>query len=404
MKRILSILLTFFICVTSIFSQRDVNSVSDKLFDLRFQRKYDEAISDLNQLIETSPNDAKLYIKRAEFLGLQNKIEEAITDVSNALRIEPDNAIFYIERAKYFRLANDNKALLTNVLTAVSLIPAKQIVLVSGARELFLSGQFKENIKIADFFITRNELRYWAYKLRSENKFALKDYSGALEDSIKSIELINTEGDEDMNAFSTSIELGNLPQYETVIFPSLTKHLKNDKNLISYYNRIIDLLEIKFGELVDEHRKQHIQQKGIATVEFAQFLYTEKLKGLMLDCAEIYLENGQQKKADDLLNRLVKINPEYSSYRTRALFYKSKGKYKEAIEDLTHIIQIRQPSSTILFMRGDLYVLTKQYDKAIGDYETVISLYQQHKGIAEKANEKITSATKKRDEDQNKLN
>ncbi len=236
MKSLLHVLFTFLLLAIPVLSQRDVNSVSDKLFDLRMQHKYDEAIAELNKLIEINPNDPKLYVKRAEFWKLQNKLSEAFADLEKAIDLAPTDAISYLERAKYFNLAKNNEGVLKDVRTAISLAPDKQIILIYATKELTLSGQYEENIKIADSYIARNELSYWAYEIRSENKFALKNYAGALEDSIKSIELISFTDNKDMSPMRAEIELANLPQLN-VILPVTGKYLKEDKRIFDYYKQ-----------------------------------------------------------------------------------------------------------------------------------------------------------------------
>jgi tetratricopeptide (TPR) repeat protein len=134
--------------------------------------------------------------------------------------------MFYIERAKYLNSIKNNKAVLKDVHTAVSLAPTKPGVLLYAAKELSRSEQYEENIKIADSYIARNtsssDSNNWlschAYKIRSENKFALKDYVGALEDSIKSIELIPFTGDEFLSQ-ATKIKTFQL-ELKLIIYPN----------------------------------------------------------------------------------------------------------------------------------------------------------------------------------------
>jgi tetratricopeptide (TPR) repeat protein len=391
MKYLSYILLAFLFSAVPVIGQRDVSSVSDKLFDLRKEGKYEEAISELNNLININPNYPKLYIKRAEFFGLQKKFEEAIADVNAAIAIEPDNAMFYLGRAKYFKLTNNNKAVLNDVQTALSLDPNK---LMYGEKELSLIGQYGELIKIADSYIARNKLKYWAYRIRSENKFLLKDYVGALEDSILAIELINIRGDQDTSAFTYGGEIDRLPLFDKVILPATNEHLRNDDKIFIYYYRLFDVFERKAKEVIENPLPifEGWRERYIEVAEARTASFQSKLRRLMISCAELYFEKGHAEKADEVLNRLVKTNPETFSYRSRAGFYMRRGRYQEAIDDLTYLVRIGKTSKDILFERGDLYVLTKQYDKAIEDYERAKSLY---KGVETEAIMKIDVAKQK---------
>lgn len=397
MKIFFLVLLILLFCFIPSFGQKDVNSLSDRLFILKKEHKYDEAIIVLNNLIEASPNDPKLYIKRAEFFGFQNKLDEAVADVTKAIELEPNDALSYIERAKYFNLIKNNKAVLENVKTAVLLAPDKPSILIYGAKELVRGEQHEEIIKITDFYIAHNELKsksdswvsYDAFKIRSESKFVLKDYIGALEDSVKSIELIHFTGDEEKDKRARN-ESG-LPQLN-ILFPITQRYLKNDKRIFDYYNRIFDVTEGKINALIEQSRRWEARFRTPWQLENMSFVGAERFRTLMINCAELYAEKGQPEKGIELFDRIIKLKPEWIGYSSRARFYKKLGKYQEAINDLTYINSNRdKPISTVLMERGDLYVLTKEFDKAIADYELARAIY---KNIEAEADKKISAVMK----------
>ena len=409
MKLLFPIIFIFFTLSFSAFGQRDVNSLSDKLFDLRQEGKYDEAILDLDDLIEKSPNDPKLYIKRAEFLKLQDKLNEAISNIDRAIELEPREAMFYIERAKYFNFAKNNQAVFKNLQTAVSLAPNKPIVLINAAEELKVGKQYEESIEIADLYIARSDsgselsewLRYYAYKIRSENKFALKNYVEALEDSIKSIELLPFTGDKEKDLRAIN-EIGDLTQIN-VILPVTDLYLKNDKKIFNYYNQIFDALKRKL-----DIRAEYIQnfyddrRKLIKPNETLWIQEYDKLRLLMINCAKLYAEKGQPEKGVEIYEKIInlKSEPKWLDYNYRARFYIKIGKYKEAIDDLSVVLR-EQIFLNLLVLRGDLYVLTNQLYEAIADYETAkimsknIKTETIDKNFESEINEKIKIAKQK---------
>lgn len=380
MKLLPLIIIAIIFCIVPAHGQTDLNSISDKLFNLKRDGRFDEAIADLNVLIKANPNDPKLYIKKAEFLALQEKFDEAIVNVNKAVELEPKIAVYYIERAKYFSSVKNNQAVLKDVQTANSLAPDKPDILFYGTSELARTGQYEESIKIANTYIARHDSNVWliisAYKIRSEDKFALKDYVGALEDSIKSIELIPPfTGDLD-NDVKVRIEISNLTQLN-VIQPIMRKHLREDERIFDYYNRIFDVLGEKVKLCNKYCGKGEYKIRDINTdeeVDFGQFAGNANLRDLMIDCANLYVEKGEPEKAVELFGRIVKLKqPTWAGYWDRARFYKKLGKYQEAIDDLTTIINLKnaKPLTASLVQRADLYVLTNEFDKAIADYESV---------------------------------
>lgn len=402
MKFLALTIFAFLLFPISVLCQRDVNSFSDKLFDLRREYKYEEAIADLNNLVEANSNDPKLYIKRAEFFGLQNKFNEAIADVTKAIDLAPTDAMSYIERAKYFNSVKNNRAVLKDVQTAVSLAPDKSFILQDGTKELSRNGQYEESIKIADFYIAQSSsndwLKYSAYKIRSETKFALKDYSGALKDSLKSIELLSFTGDEENNQ-RTQSEISELPQF--YIISSVTRErLNNDKRIFEYYNQIFDVLGRKVEESVENFRQTETY-KRLKPGERFHLFQVDKLRTLMINCAELYAERGQPEKGVQLFDKIINFDsePKWINYWLRAYFYKKIGKYQEAINDLTTVNSDREkPSAEAFMQRGDLYVLTNQFDKAIADYETAKTIDIK---LEAEANEKIVKTKQKTIENSN---
>lgn len=386
MKKYLFVSLFVLILTLPVFSQRDVNSLDDPLRSLKSHGKYDEAILDLNNLIRENPNDPKLYAKRAEFLQLQDKLEDAIADLDKAISIEPENAKFYIQRAEYFNLAGNNQTVLKDVKTAVQLNTDKRGILIDGTKELFKSEQFGEIIKIADFYISRTDsnsqskdwLVYDAYKIRSKAKSAIKDYEGAVQDNIKSIELLPITGVFEKD-FSASIEIG-FSQYEE-IKSVLLHRLNDDEKVFYYYNKTIDAAEKKlkdFDYYFQEraNQEQRFRQTYISTPNASDL---SRLTDFMIPLAYHYAKKGQSEKGIEVFERVIKLQPHWNNQLKRARFFRYIGKHQEAIEQLTAIIAVRdKPISDVLIERSEIYALTKQYEKAIADYETVIALYPEN--------------------------
>lgn len=399
MKLLSLVFLVVFLCIIPAFGQMDILTTDQKLYALKKEGKFDEAIADLNNRIKLQPDKGELYLRRADFLRLQNKLDKAILDVSQAIEIEPQNPTFYLARAEFFNLAKNNEAVLKDVLTALSLDSDNRGTLRSGAKQLFIGEQYNENIKIADSYISRSystdELKSFAYKIRSENKYAIKDYAGALEDAIKSIELFTLTGDEGKDGFARYV-VADLT--ENIILPVTQNHLKSNKEIFDYYNQIFAAIEGKVLPSFEQERQRSVTlfsrinpNKPEENAEKRR--YNEQhtfspvignFRRLMLDCAELYAEKGQPEKGIELFERIIKLKPAWVGYLRRARFYKKLEKYKESINDLNFAIfeELKCPNLPterdgsnvwncpgISIEPGDFYALTNQFDKAVETYE-----------------------------------
>ena len=143
MKLLSLILFVNLFYIVPTFGQMGILTTDNKLFNLRKEGRFDEAIADINKRIEAQPNNGELYLRRAEFLKLQDKLDEAIADISRGIKIEPDNPTFYIARAEYYNLAGDSEAVLKDVQTAASLAPDKAGALIYGAKNLLTANSMK---------------------------------------------------------------------------------------------------------------------------------------------------------------------------------------------------------------------------------------------------------------------
>lgn len=405
MKYLLLILFTFFFSTAPAFGQMGILTTDDKLYVLEKEGRFDEAIADINNRIKLQPDKGELYLRRAVFLRLQNKLDEAISDINKAIEIEPQNPTFYLARAEFFNLAKNDRAVLRDVQTALSLSPDK---LNSGAKILFTGNQYEKNVKIADSYIARNDLSdkliSSAYKIRSENNFALKNYAEALDDAIKSIELIHFKGNlyDDMSPQLTVSDITR-----KILLPVTQKYLKDDKEIFNYYDRIFAASEeflisleqkpersisirsrIDISKPEEDPEKRRFYERQIFTID------TEIFRNMIIDCAELYAEKGQPEKGIELFEKAIKLKPVWRGYIFRSRFYKKLGKYREAIDDLNFAVfeELQCPSVPldgsvwkcpgISLAPGDFYALTNQFDKAVAAYE-----YEKLKAAKQKTTE-----------------
>lgn len=343
MKSFLFVLSVICFFIVPVSAQQDVESFLDTAKGFEYNRKYTEAIAELDKAIAVEPNNSSLYIMRA---------------------------------ADYVHLRN-NRAVLEDVRTAISLKPKDMDLLADGAQQLYLSGQYEESVNIADLLISLGEDGFYrGHRLRYLNKFKAKDYAATIEDIIKSRD------------FSAAFEEGVEPNFSSEIRVDYSKgllfitlnNLKDDANIYSYYDELF-----KYFEQAKE---------GSSTMGSSLRLHSFWLN-VYASYAVLYEEKRTSDEAAALFDKIEKEN----GLENRAEIYKIMGRYDSAIKDLSKALKTSGEKSYKLLKRGDLYLLNKQFKEALVDYETAMKL---NKEVENYASEKIATVRKKMTEDANK--
>lgn len=334
--------------------------------------------------------DTQLFIDNANRYAREQKYKEAAAEITKFLKIEGQSAYFILKRAEYYGYLKEKEAVLRDVRSAISLRPNDTGVLQSGARLLCLSGHYEESLNIGNSLIARDANNPVGYAILHETLFFLKDFAGALENFIKVYEL--------------NPRLNRLSQ--GYWFECLEK-LKDDKNIYKYYSRIFNIFEKIVNDSIALIPKK---SSGLKAIDFNLYPYERffaySLQVLAINWAKLYEKKGETEKAGELLEKMVQFEPKIIAYKMRAKYHREHGRLEEAEKDeikATELIIIELSESLKrlgdspvaafkLIERGDFYVRTKQFDKAIADYEKAMTLNSYAKG---EATEKIDLAREK---------
>jgi tetratricopeptide (TPR) repeat protein len=335
--KLLFIFCTCFIFVFPAFGQADINSFL--YFSRRFadSKKYEEAIDEINKAIDVQPSNASLYLKRAHLYGqLQNRA-----------------------------------AALENVLIAVSLKPDDVDFLEFCAKELDLSGNYDESLKIAERLISSKE-RYKTligYRISYKTRFRSGDFAGAIKDIITSGDI---EGAyyEDQELYT---DADNRLSISDGLLVKTLNRLKDDPKIFAYYESLFAIIE-------------QLRKKEFGSVIGLSMRY-------LMDCdlyaryALVYEEKHTPAETSVLFDKYAK---EFSLEK-RAEVFKRMKKYELAVRDLTEVLKTTQTQPHYLIFRGDVYLSLKQFDKAIADYEAAGRIDKEY---SDSVREKISEAKK----------
>ena len=126
--------------------------------------RYDEAVEEITGAIEARPDDAQLYLARADLLGRLKRFEESVVDYTKVIALDPTNATAYNNRAYNRALARvDLDQALEDVQKALTLAeehPQSQRGLAAYIDTrgylFYLQGNYKK--ALADFDSVLNDL------------------------------------------------------------------------------------------------------------------------------------------------------------------------------------------------------------------------------------------------------
>ena len=337
MKTLSYIMVAFLLCTISAFGQKSSKS------DIQQFQVWD-------------------ILTETQRLHTEREYDAAIILLNSAIEKFPDNGHLYLQRAASFTLQKNSKIVLQDIKTAISLLPNDEYIAYEGATLLQMRGQLKEALEVINDFIIDNNSSRSSYTLRSEIRFQINDYIGALNDILIRIDI------------DPYISYGE----KRFLFDVL-KNLRNDEIVFNYYDQLLILLDQKSRNLLaNPPRISSDTEKNIEAAQLTSKKLNELQRNLIADYAKIYYEKGQILKANRILQKIADTEPKVTAYTFRSKVYVDRKNYNEAIKDLTKAIEYLndQPNkkSNLLLNRGDLYVLAKLYKEAILDYETALNI------------------------------
>lgn len=178
--------------------------------------------------------------QRAKLLHLDNKADEAMAEINKAIGIEPQNADLYLTRAEFFYSAENKPEVLRDAQKAASLQPTDRRVLYFSGEVLRRSGQLKEALTIADQLLALGEVDRFGWSLRIQIKMQLEDIAGAFEDVTTALELFPKE-----NMFKL---------YQA----TLIRLMSNSEIALKIYDKVIASSEKKLPKAKNEDEKAQI--------------------------------------------------------------------------------------------------------------------------------------------------
>ena len=338
----------------------EINSNDSESYELRgfnyyHLEDYENAIKDLNRVIELNPNESEhihIYYYRGHSKYELGDYENAIKDLNKSLELDHNESFQHLSEYIYYYRGLSKYALedyenaIKDFDQLLELQPnISDLVFKKGLYKYEL-GDYENAIKDLNKSIELEPDDSDAYKFRGLSKFKLEDYENAIKDLNKLLEL---EPDDSEVYEFRGISKFNLEDYENAI-KDLNKLLELDPdNSVAYKFRGISKFKIDDDEDAIKDLNKSIELDPDDSEVY-------KCKGL----SKYILEDYENAIKD--LNKSIEIDPnDIGSYNFRALCKFNLGFYESSINDFNKSLKINHNNlETINIVKECTDILTSK--------------------------------------------
>jgi tetratricopeptide (TPR) repeat protein len=302
----------------------------------------------LSFLIFTVPTfgqaETESFVNKSKQFRKEGKFDEAIAELNKAIAVQPNNADLYMSRANLYLLTQNKQNLLADVKKASAINPTDKKTLYYGTLSVFKSGQYQESLTLVNNLIALGEPDLAAMELKVSILTHLEDFAAAHAELTRLIELYPNEN-------------------------RLKHNLANSFRLMGDSNTALDSFS---AQIVSQENRLNKVENKIENKEAERRLKWD-LSALYFSRANIYQNKLEIEKMKADLIKGVEWHPIPMNYERRAVFYAKQKMYDEALADLNKAIEINSDKDVGLFMRrGDVYFSMQKYSEAIKEYEQVL--------------------------------
>ena len=334
------------VAVVQYSGQRMVESIDD----FYYGRSYDSAVTLLNlveeQLSEDSPQRVIPLAKRASFYGLLGQHERALTDYGRVINLQPEDAKWYGERALVLRQMKRYDEALANYAQAIELEPKTAKWLSERASLLRDIERCEEALADYSRAIELEPENAWNFAWRASLLRDMRHYNEALADLNRAVEL---EPEEHFRFGHRAELLEGLGRYEEAV---------------ADYTRAIELK----GEKTKQIESPPEFKPGDRVIYLGGRDY-ELRRG------HIYHLLGRYKEALADFNHAIQLDPDAAwAIAPRGVTYLEMGCYGEALADLDRAVELDSGYTLAIAGRGTTYMEMRRYEEALAEFDKVIEL------------------------------
>ena len=361
-----------------------INEVVEKLID----KKYDEAIELLDEVVELAPGVSEIRYLRGVAKFDSNRKTEAMADFDAAIESNRLNLNAIVRRGKAHAECNNPELAKKDILrvSRVQLTRAK-IFTVQGMIDLHSKGTEAGARALAKFAIAAEllgEIPYNLYVLHGIAKGRTGLYASACRDFRRAIDLNETAFCHSLLSV-THAAMGNYPAaLEAANSALASKELKPKLRITLHVlrSRVYTDLGLTKDATADRMEAMKLDvNSDLPVIDSDSSEGYDKFYDILPADQELLGGNTVhvdrlRKEVDVQDLTLIIDNSDTASveaYYERGCAYQSVGRYDEAISDLTRVIACEPAFWKAYYARARAYRSAGQFDKSILDFTMIIS-------------------------------
>ena len=328
------------------------------------ERKFDEAITNLNKAIETDHQNAEACFQRAGILADAGQDQLALSDYSRAVELGPNDVRYRNMRGLFLLTRSQLDQALADFDEAVRIDPKyiqawnnRGLVKLAKADFHAAIDDFNKACEIDPTYADGFNNRGFAW-------FKLETYDRAKTEFDKTLALKPGY----VNALNNRGMLNlRVKDYRAAV-ADFSEAIKHDENNPKHYqNRMSAYRELGMTEnaQADRDRVEWLVKLGQLNSLIAQA--PEHPDGYIQRASHL-AEAGQHEVALANFEQAIQVGSgKATPLASRARYWMQQGEFTKAVADATKAIET-EFSHPALSIRGDAYLQLGDYDKAIADY------------------------------------
>ncbi|MYB95655.1 tetratricopeptide repeat protein [Candidatus Poribacteria bacterium] len=317
-------------------------------FEQGKQKYYDGdakgAINDFNQVIELTPNDAKIYKFRAKSKVKLEDYHAAIEDYNQVIKLNPNDASVYKGRAEAKRKLSNHASAIDDYNQAIQLNPNDAFTYRASADAKRKSGDNAGAIADYNQAIKLNPEDAEAYKNSGKARAELGDYAKAIED------------------YSQALKLNPKNVFTYHDRADIKQKLGDYTGAIEDYNQVIT--KLKNGSFTYTYQTEHGLTTTTITPDDSYVYYVYNNRGW------VKREQGDHTGAMEDFTRAIELKPHDAyAYKNRGVAKVALRDHAGAVEDFTHAINLKPDDPNAYHLRGHSKQALGQEEAAQIDFE-----------------------------------
>ena len=285
--------------------------------------------------------DIESFIKKSAEYSQQDKLDEAAGELTKAIAVQPDNADLYLRRADLYRFLDKKEDLAADANKAAALAPDNKQVILTATRLLRNIERCAESLTIINNYIFNRPENDEVLSARSQSNMCLGDWASAYQDTLKASEL------NPANNRYRSTQAGLLAK------------LGDSANSFEQFAELIKALETKLAKTANVGQKESLKRdlaeiyriragvnhaKADNTAEFAdlvKFIEYSPTEFSYRTRGKIYQDHQMYVEAIADYTEAVRLSPTNSIFLLeRGEIYAEAGKDEEALKDYQQSLKL----------------------------------------------------------------